>query len=143
MSTPAQMKSIQCPHCRFSGTLVKAGRNRTGTQRYLCRACGRSCTPEPKSAGHDEAKRKAALSCYAACMGVRDSARCAGVSPQTVVNWIKAAVAEAEAEREDGTLEPGSLLSHVLARRGMDLYQKALDEVDAKWRRRRRSKRHF
>lgn len=109
------MKTIRCPRCQFSETQVKAGRNRTGTQRFLCRACGHSYTPEPKSAGHDETKRKMVVQCYAACMGPRDAGRCAGVSTQTAANWIKAAIAEAEQEREDGILEPGSLLSHVLS----------------------------
>lgn len=93
---------------------VRAGRNRTGSQRFLCRACGHSYTPEPKAAGHDEAKRKVVLTSYVCCMGVRDSARLAGVSPQAAANWIKAAIAEAKQEQEDGILEPGSLLSHVL-----------------------------
>ena len=140
MSNLAPMENSTCPHCRFPEALVKAGHNRTGTQRYLCRACGRSYTPEPKTAGRGEAKRVAALRCYATGMSVRASARCAGVNHQTVVNWVRAAYAETERKREAGTLESGSLLSNVLARRGMDLYQKALDEVDAKWRRRRRSR---
>jgi hypothetical protein len=45
---------------------------------------------------------------------MRDSARLARVSTQTAVNWVRNAVAEAKQEQEDGTLEPGSLLSHVL-----------------------------
>jgi transposase-like protein len=136
------MEKHTCPHCKFSGTLVKAGRNRTGSQRFLCRACGRSCTPELKAAGHDDAKRVGALRCYAAGMGVRASKRCVGVNQQTVVNWVKAACAEAEQEREDGTLEPGSLLSHLLLRRTVELEQRERDEA-ARLRRAlaRRSKR--
>ena len=118
-----------CPRCQFSEMQVRAGRNRTGTQRFLCRACGHSYTPEPKGVGHDEARQVAALRCYAAGMGMRASGRCVGVNQQTVVNWVKVAVAEAEQERADGTLEPGSLLSHVLLRRTMELEQR--EEAEA------------
>lgn len=104
---------------------VKAGRNRAGSQRYLCRACGRSYTPEPKAAGHDEIKRKMVLECYICCMGVRESARMAIVSTQAAANWIKAAVAEAKQEQEDETLDPGSFLSYVLAESERREYEEA------------------
>lgn len=110
---------------------VRAGRNRTGTQRFLCRACGHSYTPEPKSAGHDDAKRRVALVSYSACASMRDAALYAQVSTQTVINWVKAAVAEAKQEREDGTLEPGSLLSHVLVE------SQRREAEEAAWLRRR------
>lgn len=103
-----------CPRCQFSEMQVRAGRNRTGTQRFLCRACGHSYTPEPKSAGHDEAKREVALTSYICCASMRDAALYAQVSTQTVANWVWAAVAEAKQEREDGTLESGNILSRVL-----------------------------
>lgn len=119
---------------------VKAGRNRTGSQRFLCQACGRFYTPEPKAAGHDDAKRVAALRCYAAGMSMRDSARCAGVNHQTVVNWVKAACWEAEQEREDGTLEPGGLLSHVAVRRSTELEQREREEAARLRRAARRGK---
>ena len=80
----------------------------------MCRACGRSYTPEPKGVGHDEARREVALASYFGGASMRDAALYAQVSPQTVVNWVRAAIAEAKQEREDGTLEPGSLLSCVL-----------------------------
>jgi transposase-like protein len=124
LSNLAQMEKHTCPRCGFSDMQMKAGRNRTGSQRFLCRACGRSYTPEPKPAGHGDSKRAAALRCYAAGLSVRASARCSGVNHQTVVNWVRAAVAEAEREREGGTLEPGSLLSHVALRRSMELQRR-------------------
>jgi transposase-like protein len=33
-----------CPHCIPKRALNKAGRNRSGTQRYRCRGCDYSCT---------------------------------------------------------------------------------------------------
>jgi hypothetical protein len=58
-------------------------------------------------------------------VGVRESARYANVSTQTAANWIKAAVAEAKQEQEDGTLEPGSFLSHVLVESQRREYEEA------------------
>jgi len=38
-----------CPRCDQSARLVRRGFNRNGTQRLLCRECGRTWTPEGKS----------------------------------------------------------------------------------------------
>ena len=38
-----------CPHCAESARVVRRGFNRNGTQRLLCRECGRTWTPEGKS----------------------------------------------------------------------------------------------
>lgn len=125
-SRPSNLAHMKCPHCQFPEMQVKAGRNRTGSQRYLCRACGRFYTPEPKAAGYDESKRRMVLQLYAACTSVRRAARLyAKVSTQTAANWIRVAVAEARREMEGGTMEPGSLLSHVLAESRRREYEEA------------------
>ncbi len=38
-----------CPSCGQSAGVVRRGFNRNGTQRLLCRECGRTWTPEGKS----------------------------------------------------------------------------------------------
>ncbi len=38
-----------CPHCQQSARVVRRGFNRCGTQRLLCRDCGKTWTPEGKS----------------------------------------------------------------------------------------------
>src|SRR6201995_2379892 len=86
----------QCPHCRAEDGQVKAGLNRGGSQRYLCKGCRRTYTPEPKPLGHDEAKRREALKYYAGYFSARDIARLLSVSPQTVFNWVDAAIAQAQ-----------------------------------------------
>jgi len=40
-----------CAHCG-AAALVKAGHNRSGTQRWQCRGCGRYTTVQPKEHGH-------------------------------------------------------------------------------------------
>ncbi len=38
-----------CPHCGQSARVVRRGFNRNGTQRLLCRECGKTWTPGGKS----------------------------------------------------------------------------------------------
>ena len=107
----------QCPHCQSKEHQVKAGFNHGGSQRYLCRGCRRTYTPEPKPSGHDEAKRREALKYYAGYFSARDIARLLSVSPQTVFNWIDAAIAQAQ---------PGSdiLTDHVRGRRTLETQER-------------------
>jgi len=41
----------RCPHCGKGGKLVKAGRNRSGSNRQRCRNCQRYYTPRPAGNG--------------------------------------------------------------------------------------------
>jgi transposase-like protein len=95
----------ECPRCQSPEKQVKAGRNRGGSQRYLCRECGRYHTPRPSPAGYDEAVRTQALRCYAGGTGVRAAARYLGVNHQTVANWVGEACARAGAGGEAGGLD--------------------------------------
>jgi transposase-like protein len=79
-----------CPSCQSSARQVKHGRNPSGSQRYLCRPCGRTYTPEPTPYGYDEQTRRQALRLYADGMNLRRIARQLGVVHQTVANWVAA-----------------------------------------------------
>ena len=118
-SNPAQMGDLMptCPRCESSERQVKAGLNRTGTQRFLCRTCGRSYTPEPKPAGYEESVRRKSLMLYAGGMSVRAASRFAGVSHQTAANWVE----EACALRKESEEAADTLILKVAARRGMVL----------------------
>ena len=80
----------QCPHCQRTEQQVKVGYNPSGSQRYLCRACQRKYTPQPKEAGYPEALRRQALALYVDGLNYRRIGRVLGVSHQTVANWVKA-----------------------------------------------------
>ena len=83
--------AVQCPHC-YSEQIVKRGKTRRGTQRYLCQnmACAkgsflldyrnRGCLPEVKHTIID-------MSLNAS--GVRDTARVLGISTDTVLSERK------------------------------------------------------
>src|SRR6267143_5543471 len=83
--------AVQCPHCQ-SEQIVKRGKTRRGTQRYLCQntACttgsflldyrNRGCLPEVKHTIID-------MSLNAS--GIRDTARVLRISTDTVLSELK------------------------------------------------------
>lgn len=81
---------ITCPWCHQATRQLRVGRNRSGSQRYLCIHCGRKHTPQPKTHGYDAALRRQALEWYVDGMGLRRIARHLGVTHQTVANWVAA-----------------------------------------------------
>lgn len=81
---------ITCPHCQRNGQQVKAGLNRSGSQRYLCKVCRRKYTPAPKAQGYSEALRRQAVQQAVDGGNYRRIGRALGVDHQTVANWVKA-----------------------------------------------------
>ena len=80
----------KCPHCHAE-TLVKAGFNRSGSQRYRCKMCQRYTTLAPKRNGYPLPVHEQALKYYLEGMGLRRIGRFLQVTHQTVANWINAA----------------------------------------------------
>ena len=109
-----------CPRCRSSEGQVKAGLNRTGSQRFLCRACGRDYTTEPKPPGYEEAVRRQALMLYAGGMSVRAAGRFADVNHQTVANWVEAACALSKESEASGS-SADILIAQVAVRRTLEI----------------------
>lgn len=81
---------IACPDCAQTTRQLRVGRNRSGSQRYLCAFCQRKYTPQPTRHGYDAAQRRQAIEWYVDGMGLRRIARHLGVVHQTVANWVAA-----------------------------------------------------
>lgn len=81
---------ITCPYCHQATRQLRVGRNRSGSQRYLCVFCQRKYTPHPVPHGYDEALRRHAIEWYVDGMNLRRIARHLGVVHQTVANWVTA-----------------------------------------------------
>jgi transposase-like protein len=81
---------VTCPHCHSRERQVKAGRNPSGSQRYLCRWCERKYTPERKRQGYDEELRRQAIQMYVDGMNFRRIGRTLGITHRTVINWVNA-----------------------------------------------------
>jgi transposase-like protein len=88
--THHQATSATCPRCAQTLRQLRVGRNRSGSQRYLCSFCQRKYTPHPQVHGYDAALRRQAIEWYVDGMNLRRIARHLGVVHQTVANWVAA-----------------------------------------------------
>jgi transposase-like protein len=80
----------ECLSCESSEGQIKTGRNRCGTQRYLCRNCGKTYTLEAKQRGYAEEVREKAVRMYVEGNNFRRIGRLLSVNHQSVVNWVNA-----------------------------------------------------
>ena len=84
-----------CPHCNHA-TLIKTGRNPSGSQRYVCKTCQHVTTLEPQRNGYAPEVRVQALRMYLEGNGFRRIGRLLGVNHQSVANWVAAAAAHVQ-----------------------------------------------
>ena len=78
----------KCPYCQAHEGQVKAGLNKSGSQRYRCQTCQRRYTPTPKPHGYSAAIRQQAIQNYVDGMNLRRIGRLLGIDHHTVINWI-------------------------------------------------------
>jgi transposase-like protein len=97
------MDIITCPRCGADHQAVRDGHNRSGTQRYRCRACRRASTPAPREQGHGAATREQAVRLYLEGMSLRGIGRILGVVHQSVANWVAEAATALPARVSDAT----------------------------------------
>jgi transposase-like protein len=90
---------IQCPHCHSDKRQTKAGRTRSGSQRYHCTACAKDYTPQPKTSGYPAPVRQQAVSLSLEGLSQRKVARILGVCQQSVANWLEQAHARLEQDQ--------------------------------------------
>ena len=81
---------MRCPRCEAEEGQIKAGLNRSGSQRHRCKVCGRKYTPEPKPHGYPDRVRLQAVRLYVDGMNLRRIGRTLGVNHQSVANWVNA-----------------------------------------------------
>ena len=82
--------NIECPHCQTETKQVKAGKTRTGSQRYKCKSCHRVYTPNPTPQGYSDELRQKAVQMYIDGQNYRRIGRQLGVDHKSVMNWVKA-----------------------------------------------------
>jgi len=86
MSYSGHMKT--CPCCQ-SSILVKRGHNRSGSQRFLCRDCGRTFTPQPNRRGYPDDMHHRAIQLYLEGTNLRRIGRLLGIDHMTVAAWVQ------------------------------------------------------
>jgi transposase-like protein len=107
---------IKCPQCERTTAQIKDGRNRSGSQRYQCKACGARYTPEPNLNGYPDAVRHQALQMYVDGNNLRRIGRHLAVSPQSVANWVNAhavSLPETPQPAENETVELDELFTFI------------------------------
>jgi transposase-like protein len=82
-------KVMKCPVCGEENGQVNNGHNRSGTQRVLCRSCGKTHTVDPKRHEYPEETRKLALKMYYSGVSGRGVGNILGMDKSNVYNWIK------------------------------------------------------
>ncbi len=79
----------RCPACGQTEGQMKNGRNRSGTQTYLCRFCKKVYTPDPKRHAYDEETRRQAMKMYYSGVSGRGVGKVMGMNKANVYRWIK------------------------------------------------------
>ncbi|HZH30044.1 MAG TPA: hypothetical protein VEY11_04720 [Pyrinomonadaceae bacterium] len=77
---------------------MKAGFNRTGSQRYQCQLCRRAYTPQPLPLGYNDKTREQAIKLYLEGNGFRRIGRLLSVNHQSVANRVNSAHARLGAQ---------------------------------------------
>ena len=95
---PMTFIAVRCPHCQ-SEQIVKRGKTRRGTQRYLCQntACTRgSFLLDYRNRGYVAEIKQAIIDMSLNASGIRDTARVLRSSTDTVLSEIRKAEAVLE-----------------------------------------------
>src|SRR6478609_1842223 len=95
--------SPPCPHCGPARAVVKAGFNRSGSQRYRCPACQHYFTPARKPAGYDPATCALAVRLYLEGTSLRGVAKVLHINHASVIHWVNAAAGQLPATVTDPT----------------------------------------
>ncbi|HEY0757615.1 MAG TPA: tetratricopeptide repeat protein [Ktedonobacteraceae bacterium] len=77
-----------CPQCHQIDEIVKSGKNRSGSQRFRCRACQLYFTPQPAIHEPDPLRKAEALALAEKGMSYRHIARQLGTHHQTISAWL-------------------------------------------------------
>jgi len=79
----------RCPICGKIENQVRAGRNRSGTQRCFCNDCKKYYTLGAKTREYPEEVRQEAMKAYYSGVSGRGVGKLFGMSKANVYNWIK------------------------------------------------------
>ncbi len=80
---------ITCRHCGSEDIVKNGFAPNNGKQKYLCRACERQSREEPSPNGYTQERKEEILRAYQERSSLRGLRRTFGVSPTTVISWLK------------------------------------------------------
>ncbi len=79
----------KCPKCGKIENQIKAGYNKSGSQRCKCKECSIYYTIEPKRHEYPEETRQLAIKMYFAGVSARTIGKILHMNKSNVINWIK------------------------------------------------------
>jgi transposase-like protein len=79
----------RCPKCGKTDHQIRAGYNRSGTQRCACKDCKQKYTLEGKRRAYPEEVRAQAIKTYYSGVSGRGVGKLHGFNKSNVYNWIK------------------------------------------------------
>jgi len=91
---------VSCYHCGGNDVILFGFQN--GRQRYRCRACGKTSRENKGSNAYDPARKAEILAAYHERGSLRAMRRIFGVSPNTVMAWLKKSRGPAASEGDAG-----------------------------------------
>ena len=80
---------MECPKCKETSKQIKAGKNKSGSQRWRCQYCQKNYTPEPNERGYSNELKTQALRLYVEGNSLRGIGRILKIHHQTVANWLE------------------------------------------------------
>ena len=89
MNTQTQDLITRCPKCGETARQMKAGYNRSGTQRCVCKSCKHKYTLNAKTREYPEETKQQAMRIYYSGVSARGVGKILGMSKANVLNWIK------------------------------------------------------
>ena len=92
-------KIINCRHCG-SENIIKFGKTPNHKQRYRCHDCGKQSRENP-TVKYTEEQKEMILRVYQERSSLRGLQRAFGVSPNTVLSWLKKTTIAATAQKHD------------------------------------------
>ena len=96
------------PVCGKTENQVRAGYNRSGSQRCKCKECGKYYTINPKQHTYPEETRKLALKMYYGGISGRSVGKILHMNKSNVMNWIKKSPLQGEFSAQTDTEDRGN-----------------------------------
>ena len=82
-------KVITCHLCGSDDVVKNGFAPNNGKQKYLCHACARQSREDPSANAYTEERKEEILCAYQERSSLRGLRRIFGVSPTTLISWLK------------------------------------------------------
>ena len=80
---------MKCKRCNDEKNQIKAGKTKSGSQKYKCKMCGKVYTPNPKKRSYSEEVKKQAIKLYLEGNSGRAVGRILGIWKNMCLYWIR------------------------------------------------------